>query len=94
MKIHLTFDIDWAPDWIIEEVLTILDLKKVKGTFFITHETPLNREIALRGHNLGIHPNFLPGSSHGKNVFEIIACNGSDQIKSWKIYEKEEEVTV
>ena len=72
MKIHLTFDIDWAPDWIIEEVLTILDLKKVKGTFFITHETPLNREIALRGHNLGIHPNFLPGSSHGKNVFEII----------------------
>lgn len=69
----LTFDIDWAPDYAIKKCLELLESADCKATFFATHSTPMNREIVDRGHNLGIHPNFLPGSSHGKNVKEIIS---------------------
>jgi len=44
----------------------------VKATFFTTHETDMNKEIVVQGHELGIHPNFLPGGSHGQSTHEII----------------------
>ena len=69
----LTFDIDWAPDYAILYCLELLESAGCKATFFATHRTPINREIIDRGHNLGIHPNFLPGSSQGSNVQEIIS---------------------
>ena len=72
-KYVLTFDIDWAPNFVISHCLNLLDSANCKATFFATHSTPLNNEIVERGHNLGIHPNFLKGSSHGSNVKEIIS---------------------
>ena len=69
----LTFDIDWAPDFAILHCLELLENAGCIATFFATHSTSLNYEIVDRGHNLGIHPNFLPGSSHGSNVQEIIS---------------------
>lgn len=69
----LTFDIDWAPDFAILHCLELLENAGCKGTFFATHSTSLNNVIVERGHNLGIHPNFLPGSSHGSDVQEIIS---------------------
>ena len=69
----LTFDIDWAPDYMILHCLELIESAGYKATFFATHSTPLNKEIVDRGHNLGIHPNFLPGSSQGSNVQEIIS---------------------
>ena len=72
MSVHLTFDIDWAPDWSIEEVLVTLEKYDVKGTFFCTHQTDLNNEILSKGHNLGIHPNFLPGTTQGSDTESII----------------------
>ena len=69
----LTFDIDWAPDFVILHCLELLDDARCKATFFATHSTPLNQEIVNRGHNLGIHPNFLPNSSQGSSVQEIIS---------------------
>lgn len=69
----LTFDIDWAPDYAILKCLELLESFGCKATFFATHNTSVNREIVDRGHELGIHPNFLPGSSHGSNVEEIIS---------------------
>jgi len=73
MATHLTFDIDWAPDWSIIECLEILAKSKTKATFFCTHATPLNEEIKRSGHNLGIHPNFLQGTTQGSSTTEIIA---------------------
>lgn len=69
---HLTFDIDWAPDCCVEQIL--LDLKKnsVKATFFITHASDINDEIINQGHHIGLHPNFFPNSTHGKSTLEII----------------------
>ena len=49
-----------------------MDRHRVKATFFATHETDLNAEIVARGHELGIHPNFLPGSSHGAAPAEVV----------------------
>ena len=72
MVFHLTFDIDWAPDWALEDLLSLLDAECVKATFFTTHDTYVNKIIEQAGHNLGIHPNFLPGSSQGDDVSEII----------------------
>jgi hypothetical protein len=71
-RYSLTFDIDWAPDFVIYFCLDLLDKYDVKGTFFATHNTPANHEIEARGHTLGIHPNFLPNSTHGNSVIEII----------------------
>ena len=68
----LTFDIDWAPDYAILKCLDLLASVGYKATFFATHPTPLNQEIVNRGHILGIHPNFLEGSSHGSSVEEIV----------------------
>lgn len=72
-RFALTFDIDWAPDYAIFKCLELLDSANCKATFFTTHSTPMNHQILQQGHSLGIHPNFLPGSSHGSCVKEIIS---------------------
>ena len=68
----LTFDIDWAPDFVILDCLNILDEIGKQATFFTTHETPMNDEITDRGHILGIHPNFFPNSTQGSDVEVVI----------------------
>jgi len=71
-RYHLTIDLDWAPDTMISLCLDLLDDAGIMATFFTTHHTDLNEEILRQGHELGIHPNFLPGSSHGTGVSEIV----------------------
>lgn len=71
-RYHLTFDLDWAPDPMVSLCLSLLDAAGVTATFFTTHHTDLNEEIRRQGHELGIHPNFLPGSSHGTGVSEVV----------------------
>ena len=70
---HLTFDIDWAPDWSVEETLNILDENSVKATFFATHKSKILSKIYDRGHNLGIHPNFYPNSDQGNNPTDAVS---------------------
>ena len=53
--------------------MDLLESSGCKATFFTTHMTHANREIIDRGHNLGIHPNFLPGSSQGSSIQEVIS---------------------
>lgn len=60
-KAILSFDIDWAIDPVIDDVLDLLDEAGLKATFFITHQTEtLNRIRANSKYELGIHPNFNP----------------------------------
>jgi hypothetical protein len=65
--IAITLDIDWAPDFVIDFVAEKLLAQKVRATWFVTHQSPavgrLRRYPEL--FELGIHPNFLPGSTHG-----------------------------
>ncbi len=71
-SVHLTFDIDWAPDWAISEVLQLLSEANAPASFFVTHESPVIKEIYAQGHNVGIHPNFLPGTTQGSNWMETV----------------------
>jgi hypothetical protein len=70
----LTIDIDWAPDFAIDLVAEHLVSRKVRSTWFVTHLSPavarLRRYPEL--FELGIHPNFLPGSTHGDTPAAIL----------------------
>lgn len=69
---HLTFDVDWAPDWSVRETLEILREYDVRATFFITHPSETVEEIAAAGHEVGIHPNFAAGSTQGDAPVQIV----------------------
>jgi hypothetical protein len=69
----ITFDVDWAPDWAIESCAALCRQHGIPATFFVTHASPLLRELAQDPlFELGIHPNFLSGSSHGRSFSEVI----------------------
>ncbi len=70
----LTFDIDWSPDWCVEECLDLCHNLGVPATFFLTHETPSLNGID-RGARVetGIHPNFLANSTQGHAVDEVVS---------------------
>jgi hypothetical protein len=74
LKMALTLDVDWAPDFVIEHTASILLDAGVKATWFVTHDSPAIRE--LRNHpdlfELGIHPNFHAGSTQGKTPEDIV----------------------
>ncbi|MFN8295951.1 MAG: hypothetical protein U0T69_07125 [Chitinophagales bacterium] len=82
----LTFDVDWAPDYAIDFVTQYLIEKKVKSTWFITHLSPAIERLKLYPElfELGLHPNFLPNSSHGKTEEEVMATL-LDMVKGAKV---------
>lgn len=71
-KVHLTFDIDWAPDWVVFNILDELRTYNIQATFFITHPSDTIETMKSDGHNIGLHPNFFPNSSHGKTPEEVM----------------------
>jgi len=70
----LTLDVDWAPDFVIEDVANLLRQHHIRSTWFVTHASPAIEALADEPDlfELGIHPNFLPGSSHGVTHDEVI----------------------
>ncbi len=70
----LTLDTDWAPDFAIDFVAEILKAAKVSATWFVTHQSPAIERLRNQPDlfELGIHPNFLAGSSHGRDTEEIL----------------------
>ena len=71
----LTLDVDWAPDAIIDSVAGLLVERRVKSTWFITHESAAVDRLRARPDlfELGIHPNMLPGSTHGATEDDALA---------------------
>jgi hypothetical protein len=69
----LTLDVDWAPDWCINLCVELLLEHNVPATFFVTHHTPVLQQLRANPlFELGIHPNFLAGSSHGSDPRGIL----------------------
>lgn len=73
-----TTDIEWAPDWAIRDLYELADEHGVPLTPFLTHRSDyLDRRLRVRdvvsSGDVGLHPNFLPGSTHGATVEEVIA---------------------
>lgn len=69
----VTFDVDWAPDWAIAMCRDLCAEAGVPATFFVTHDSPVTRELMNDPRfEVGIHPNFLPGSSHGGDLRSVL----------------------
>lgn len=74
-KLVMTFDQDWAPDWAVEACVSMCLDANVPFTFFATNESPILRAIkAESSSELGVHPNFLPNSSHGTGTKEVLSA--------------------
>lgn len=65
----LTGDQDWAPDWTLELMISLAGEHDVPLHLFVTNEAA---PLRAPGVSLGIHPNFLPGSSHGSDPAAVI----------------------
>lgn len=74
-EVHITVDVDWAPDWAMRRLMAALGDAGVRSTWFITHETEVLGELRQEPElfELGIHPNFQPGSSHGSSAADVVA---------------------
>jgi len=70
----LTLDVDWAPDFVIDAVAALFIARDAKATWLITHRSAAVDR--LREHadlfELGIHPNFREGSTHGSTPAEVL----------------------
>ncbi len=64
--IALTFDVEWAHEEIVRDIVSLLDDHGLQGTFFVTHD-----RVLVPGHERGIHPNFR---SDG-DVFRSLEAN-------------------
>lgn len=75
MQVALTLDIDWAPDAAIDFVREMLVAHGARATFFVTHASPAVDRLRERPDlfELGVHPNFLEGSSHGRSFEDVLA---------------------
>ncbi|MEC8022402.1 MAG: hypothetical protein VX223_00610 [Myxococcota bacterium] len=63
---YLTFDQDWAPEWASHDIINLLVQYGLLGTFFVTNLCESIDTARQHGFELGLHPNFLPGSTHGR----------------------------
>ena len=69
----LTFDLDWASEFAVQEALKFLEDFKANATWFLTHTSEQLALMAADGHaHLGVHPNFLADSSHGNTISGVI----------------------
>lgn len=70
----ITLDVDWAPDYMVDYVASILISHRVKATWFVTHESLSVWRLRKRNDlfELGVHPNFLTGSTHGNNSLDVL----------------------
>ncbi len=70
----ITIDIDWAPDAVVDAVAAVLIEHRVRATWFVTHAGASVER--LREHDdlfeLGSHPNFTAGSTHGVEPREVL----------------------
>jgi len=69
-EIIITVDLDWACEPAIEETLDFLKNQKIKPTVFITHRSAAV-ETCMDEIEVGLHPYFSPGSSHGSTIDEV-----------------------
>lgn len=69
----LTSDTDWAADPCIEDVAAAADQLGITPVFFATNESPALARLERLGRaEVGLHPNFRPGSTHGSDVASVI----------------------
>ena len=70
----VVLDVDWAPDFIIDETAALLQGLGIRASWFLTHPSAAVERLKTSPEyfELGIHPNFLAGSSQGKSPAEVM----------------------
>lgn len=77
--IYLSFDQDWAPEWATQDLVDTVVESGLDASFFVTHNCPSLEAMRASGaFDIGWHPNFLPGSSHGNSMEEVLST-----MKGW-----------
>ncbi|EGB15634.1 polysaccharide deacetylase [Pseudodesulfovibrio mercurii] len=66
----LTFDTDWAPRFMVDRCLDILDRAGAKATFFCTGPYDFRGSGRIE---TALHPNFLPGSTQGADPEAVVS---------------------
>ena len=62
-SICFSFDLDWAPEPLLDELGQLLDTYRLRATIFCTHKSPaVERLVARPCCETGIHPNFVGAS--------------------------------
>lgn len=65
----LSSDLDWASEYALADFMDILKQYNIKPTIFATHQSKLLTEYDNNGQvEIGLHPNYLPGSTHGEDI--------------------------
>jgi hypothetical protein len=59
-RVCITFDIDWAPEEVIQYSVNILNEYSAAATFFATHDSVTLQNLDNKKFEIGIHPNFNP----------------------------------
>ena len=60
----ISIDVDFVPDFILEDSINLINENKIYSTVFITHPTMLvDRMLNLEYTEVGIHPNVNRGST-------------------------------
>lgn len=68
-----TFDIDWAPEPMIDALRELLAAHDLPATIFCTHPSPATeRLLALPRCETAVHPNFLSGRPPGAVLDEVL----------------------
>lgn len=68
-----TSDVDWASESVLDIFLNDFCKLDLKLTLFVTHESEIINQFKAKGFiERGIHPNFLPNSSHGEGFRTVI----------------------
>jgi hypothetical protein len=57
-NICLTFDVDWAPEEVLNYLVHKLTKANIKATFFATHDSDILKSLNSELFEVGIHPNF------------------------------------
>jgi len=74
--IALSFDLEWSPEPVIRDLLSLLHKAEVKATFFVTHDSEsLRSESNNELFEFAIHPNFSDlstGEQTLKDILEIV----------------------
>jgi hypothetical protein len=73
-QIAITVDVDWAPEPAIAWLANHLIERQVRSTWFVTHPSEQIERLRTRPDlfELGIHPNFLPGSTQGDSPAAVL----------------------
>jgi len=74
MTVLISFDQDWAPDYMMAPIIDDLIRRNLKSTWFVTNDSPAVQRMIDMPYlfEVGIHPNFLPDSTQGRDMYEIM----------------------